>query len=92
MILEDNILTTSRYARLKFSGESFPKDHKVQCFRVVVSTHRTDFVVANDLTQTLTEATQQVCGFQNVAQPGSVLKLGEFQRSRVLYKWNGSFS
>ena len=29
--------------RLKIKG--FPKDHKVQCFRVVVSTHRTDFVV-----------------------------------------------
>jgi hypothetical protein len=32
--------------RLKIKG--FPKDHKVQCFRVVVSTRRTDFVVTND--------------------------------------------
>jgi len=32
--------------RLKIKG--FPKDHKVQYFRVEVSTHRTDFVVTND--------------------------------------------
>ncbi len=44
--------------------KGFPKDHKVQCFRVVVSTHRTDFVVTNDLTQDSTEATQQACGFR----------------------------
>ncbi len=48
--------------RLKIKG--FPKDHKVQCFRVEVSTHRTDFVVTNDLAQASTEATQQVCGFR----------------------------
>lgn len=48
--------------RLKIKG--FPKDHKVQCFRVAVSTHRTDFVVTNDLTQDSTEATQQACGFR----------------------------
>ena len=45
--------------RLKIKG--FPKDHKVQCFRVEVSTHRTDFVVTNDLAQNSTEATQQAC-------------------------------
>lgn len=48
--------------RIKIKG--FPKDHKVQCFRVEVSTHRTDFVVTNDLTQDSTQATQQVCGFR----------------------------
>ena len=48
--------------RLKIKG--FPKEHKVQCFRVEVSTHRTDFVVTNDLAQGSTEATQQVCGFR----------------------------
>jgi len=47
---------------LKIKG--FPKEHKVQCFRVVVSTHRTDFVVTNDLAQDSTEATQQACGFR----------------------------
>ena len=32
---------------IKIKG--FPKAHKVQLFRVVVSTHRTDYVVTNDL-------------------------------------------
>ncbi|MEM9767247.1 MAG: transposase, partial [Cyanobacteria bacterium P01_D01_bin.71] len=48
--------------QLKIKG--FPKDHKVQCFRVVVSTHRTDFVVTNEVAPTSTEATQQACGFR----------------------------
>jgi hypothetical protein len=48
--------------RIKIKG--FPKDHKVQCFRVVVSTHRTDYVVTNDLTQDSTAATQKACGFR----------------------------
>ena len=29
-----------------------------------MSTHRTDFVVTNDLTQDATEATQEACGFR----------------------------
>ncbi|CAE6841176.1 IS701 family transposase ISPlag1 [Paraburkholderia aspalathi] len=37
--------------------ESFPKPHKVKLFRVEVSTHRTDWVVTNDLTQDSSEAT-----------------------------------
>jgi hypothetical protein len=48
--------------RLKIKG--FPREHKVQCFRVAVSTHRTDFVVTNDLAPTSTEAAQQACGFR----------------------------
>ncbi len=47
---------------LKIKG--FPKDRKVQCFRVVVSTHRTDWIVTNDPAQNSTQATQQVCGFR----------------------------
>jgi hypothetical protein len=47
---------------IKIKG--FPKDHKVQCFRLVVSTHRTDFVVTNDESQHSTEATHEVCGFR----------------------------
>jgi len=44
-------LTWSEYERqhgktIKIKG--FPKDHKVQCFRVEVSTHRTDWIVNND--------------------------------------------
>jgi len=48
--------------KIKIKG--FPKDHKVQCFRVEVSTHRTDWIVTNDPTQDSTQATQQLCGFR----------------------------
>lgn len=48
--------------QIKIKG--FPKDHKVQCFRVEVSTHRTDWIVTNDPAADTTEATQQVCGFR----------------------------
>ena len=48
--------------RIKIKG--FPKEHKVQCFRVVVSTNRTDYVVTNDLAQDSTEATQEACGLR----------------------------
>jgi len=48
--------------RIKIKG--FPKEHKVQCFQVEVSTHRTDWIVTNDPVQDSTEATQQVCGFR----------------------------
>jgi len=46
----------------QFKIKGFPKDNKVQCFRVEVSTHRTDFVVTNDLAPISTAATQQACG------------------------------
>lgn len=39
----------------------FPKEHKVKLFRVVVSAHRTDWVVTNDLAQDSTDTTQEVC-------------------------------
>jgi hypothetical protein len=48
--------------RVKIKG--FPKEHKVQCFRVAVTTNRTDYVVTNDLAQDSTEATQEACGFR----------------------------
>ncbi|EIC30093.1 MULTISPECIES: IS701 family transposase [Methylomicrobium] len=48
--------------RIKIKG--FPKHHKVQLFRVAVSTHRTDWVVTNDPTQHSLMATQQVCGYR----------------------------
>jgi hypothetical protein len=56
--------------RIKLKG--FPKEHKVQLFRVVVSTPRTDSVVTNDLAQESTEATQEACGFRwkiEISQP-----------------------
>jgi hypothetical protein len=40
----------------------FPADKKVKLFRVTVSSHRTDFVVTNDITQDSTQATHQECG------------------------------
>lgn len=48
--------------RLKIKG--FPRDHKVQCFRVAVTTDRTDYVVTNDLAQDSTTAAQEACGFR----------------------------
>jgi hypothetical protein len=43
---------------------AFPKHHKVKLFRVVVSPHRTDFVVTNDITQHSTHDTQKVCALR----------------------------
>lgn len=53
--------------RIKIKG--FPKDYKVQLFRVEVSPHRTDYVVTNDQAQDSTEATQEVCGFRWKIEP-----------------------
>jgi len=36
----------------------------MKLFRVEVSTHRTDYVVTNDITQDSTEATHKTCGFR----------------------------
>lgn len=48
--------------QVKLKG--FPKDHKLQLFRVTVSTHRTEFVVTNDLAQDSAEAAREACGFR----------------------------
>lgn len=45
--------------RVKLRG--FPKDYKVQLFRVVVSSHRTEHVVTNDLTQDSSQGARKVC-------------------------------
>ncbi len=45
--------------RIKLKG--FPKDYRVQLFRVVASTRRTDWVVTNDPAADSTAATQEVC-------------------------------
>jgi hypothetical protein len=44
--------------------KGFPKHHTLRLFRVEVSTHRTDWVVTNDLAQDSTEAVRQACGFR----------------------------
>lgn len=47
---------------IKIKG--FPKDYKVTLFRVAVATHRTDWVVTNDLAQDSDTAVQEVCGMR----------------------------
>ena len=42
----------------------FPRDYKVKLFRVVVSSHRTEWVVTNDLSQDSTSDAQEVCAFR----------------------------
>lgn len=47
---------------IKIKG--FTKTHKVKLFRVVVSTHRTDFVVTNDFSQDTTLGAHTVCAWR----------------------------
>ena len=42
--------------------KSFPKDHKVQLFRVIASNGKTEYIVTNDRSQDSTENTQKECG------------------------------
>ena len=42
----------------------FPRDYKVKLFRVEVSSHRTEWIVTNDLTQDSTSGAQQACAFR----------------------------
>src|SRR5438045_3563608 len=44
--------------RVKVKG--FPGDYRVKLFRVEVSTHRTEWVVTNDLSQDTTQGAQEV--------------------------------
>ena len=53
----------------KLSGKNihvkdFPKGHRLQLFRLVVSPDRTDYVVTNDPTQHSTADTQRVCAIR----------------------------
>ena len=41
-----------------------PKEHKLRLFRVEVSSHRTDWVVTNDMSQDSTAAVRQACGLR----------------------------
>jgi hypothetical protein len=47
---------------IKIKG--FPTHHKVRVFRVEVSTHRTDYVVTNDISQNSASAVKEVCGWR----------------------------
>jgi hypothetical protein len=44
--------------QIKIKG--FPKDYKVKLFRVAVNTHRTEWIVTNDLSQDSLQETQEV--------------------------------
>jgi hypothetical protein len=44
--------------------KDFPKGHRLQLFRLVLSTRRTDYVVTNDQTQHSTDDTPQVCAIR----------------------------
>lgn len=48
--------------RIKIQG--FPKDFKVQLFRVAVSANRTDWVVTNDNFQKSTQETHKICALR----------------------------
>lgn len=53
----------------KVSGKNihvkdFPVGHRLQLFRLVVSTDRTDYVVTNDVTQDSTDDTREVCAIR----------------------------
>lgn len=51
----EHTLSTGRLVHLK----QFPKGHHVKLFRIAVSTHRTDYVVTNDITQDSASATHE---------------------------------
>ncbi len=59
--------------------KAFPANKKVKLFRVIVSTDRTDYVATNDLSQSSTDVTQQVCKIR--------WKIEEFQQSYKAINW-----
>jgi hypothetical protein len=44
--------------------KNFPKGHRVRLFRLVVSAHRTDWIVTNDPTRQTTDAVHEACGMR----------------------------
>ncbi len=44
--------------------KDFPRGHRLQLFRLVLSTERTDYVVTNDAAQHSTDDTQKVCAMR----------------------------
>src|SRR5271165_4339784 len=44
--------------------KEFPKGHRLNLFRLVLSTKRTDYIVTNDMAQASTQATQDVCALR----------------------------
>lgn len=44
--------------------KSFPKGHRVTLFRLALSPERTDYIATNDVAQSSTEGTQEVCALR----------------------------
>ena len=66
--LVDDTYAKEKYKNIKdlesgkiIKVKGFPATKKVKLFRVIVSTDRTDYVATNDLSQSSTDVTQQVC-------------------------------
>lgn len=75
--------------------KTFPKDHQVKLFRLVLSTRRTDYIATNDMAQDSTQATQEVCGLrwkieqfhreakQTTGLEGCQCRLARMQRNHI---------
>jgi hypothetical protein len=75
--------------------KTFPKDHRLKLFRLVLSPKRTDFIATNDLAQDSTQATQEVCALrwkieqfhretkQTTGLEGCQCRLARIQRNHI---------
>ena len=57
LIWSDSELKSGKLIKIK----NFPKDHKVQLFRVPVSTNRTDYIVTNDVACSSSSDAREAC-------------------------------
>lgn len=57
LIWSDSDLKSGKLIKIK----NFPKDHKVQLFRVPVSTNRTDYIVTNDVACSSSSDAREAC-------------------------------
>lgn len=60
LLWSDEELVCGRLIHIK----KMPKGHQVKLFRLVLSPERTEYVITNDLAQSSSEATQEVCGLR----------------------------
>jgi hypothetical protein len=86
----------ARTSMLKtFRVKDFPRGHRLQLFRLVVSKDHTDYVVTNDVTQTSTADTREVCAVrwkieqlhreakQVTGLEGCQCRVGRIQRNHI---------
>jgi len=83
----------------KVKIHKFPKEHKVQLFRVAVSTNRTEFIITNDETQKNTDDTRHECAIrwkiEQLHREGKQLtgiekcqcRTARIQRNHILSSW-----